>query len=166
MEITRESVGALVEKYGSTVLRLAYTYLNNMADAEDTVQDVFLKIMDKAPEFRDEEHERYWIVRTTINMCKNRLNMFWNKNKRSIDEVAETAVYDKYSEDSTVLQAVLSLPGNYKAAVYMYYYEGWTTPQIAKMTGKSEITVRSYLHRARTMLKKILKEEYDFEQEI
>lgn len=76
MEITKEYIGSLVDKYGNMILRIAYTYLKNKADAEDTVQDVFLQIIDKNPIFNDETHEKSWIVRTTINMCKNKLNLF------------------------------------------------------------------------------------------
>ena len=163
MEITKEYIGSLVDKYGNMILRIAYTYLKNKADAEDTVQDVFLQIIDKNPIFNDETHEKSWIVRTTINMCKNKLNLFWNKNKCSIDDITGFANYDKYSTDSNVLKAVLSLPDKYRLVVYMYYYEGYSTPEISKMIEKSDTTIRSLLHRARNKLKSILKEEYDFE---
>ncbi len=163
MEITKEYIGSLVDKYGNMILRIAYTYLKNKADAEDTVQDVFLQIIDKNPIFNDETHEKSWIVRTTINMCKNKLNLFWNKNKCSIDDITEFANYDKYSTDSNVLKAVLSLPDKYRLVVYMYYYEGYSTPEISKIIEKSDTTIRSLLHRARNKLKSILKEEYDFE---
>ncbi len=163
MEITKEYIGSLVDKYGNMILRIAYTYLKNKADAEDTVQDVFLQIIDKNPIFNDETHEKSWIVRTTINMCKNKLNLFWNRNKCSIDDITEFANYDKYSTDSNVLKAVLSLPDKYRLVVYMYYYEGYSTPEISKIIEKSDTTIRSLLHRARNKLKSILKEEYDFE---
>lgn len=163
MEITKEYIGSLVDKYGNMILRIAYTYLKNKADAEDTVQDVFLQIIDKNPIFNDETHEKSWIVRTTINMCKNKLNLFWNKNKCSIDDITEFASYDRYSADSNVLKTVLSLPDKYRLVVYMYYYEGYSTPEISKIIEKSDTTIRSLLHRARNKLKSILKEEYDFE---
>lgn len=166
MEITQEYIGELVDKYGNTVLRLAYTYLKSMADAEDVVQDVFLKIIDKKPIFNDETHEKSWIIRTAVNICKNKLNMFWNRNKCSIDDIAEIADCDRYSTDSDVLKAVMSLSDKYRIAVYMYYYEGYSTTEIASLTGKSDTTVRSLLHRARGRLKEILKEDYDFEQKV
>lgn len=80
-----------------------------------------------------------------------------------MDEVVETASYDAYNVDSNVLKAVMSLPDKYRIVVYMYYYEGYSTPEISKIIGKSEATVRSLLHRARSGLKDVLKEEYDFE---
>lgn len=166
MEATKNYVGLLIDKYGNTVLRLAYTYLKNQADAEDVLQDVFLSIIEKQPIFNDETHEKSWIIRTTINTCKDKLKSYWNKNKCSIDDIAETSACDTYNDDSTVLNAVMSLSEKYRIVVYMFYYEEYTTPEIARLTGKSEVTVRSLLHRARKQLKTILKEEYDFEREI
>ena len=145
------------------VLRIAYTYLKNRADAEDIVQDVFLRIIDKKPSFNDENHEKSWLIRATINMCKNKVNMFWNKNKCSIDDVQEFAVSDKYNTDTSVFQEVMALGEKYRVVVYMYYYEGYSTPEIANVIGKNETTIRSLLHRARNKLKDMLKEDYDFE---
>ena len=145
------------------MLRIAYTYLKNRADAEDIVQDVFLRIIDKKPSFNDESHEKSWLIRATINMCKNKVNMFWNKNKCSIDDVQEFAVSDKYNTDTSVFQAVMALGEKYRVVVYMYYYEGYSTPEIADVIGKNETTIRSLLHRARNKLKDMLKEDYDFE---
>ena len=163
MILTQEHISELVDQYGDMVLRLSYTYLKNKADAEDVVQDVFLKIIEKNPDFHDKAHEKSWIMKVTVNTCKNKLNLFWNKNKRSIDEVAEIAADDTYHTDSNTLKAVMSLPDKYRIAIYLYYYGGYSTPEISKLIGKSETTVRSLLHRARNRLKKLLKEEYDFE---
>ena len=164
--MTEEHIGRLLDKYGDTVVRIAYTYLKNMPDAEDVVQDLFLKIMEKNPEFNDAEHEKAWMIRATINLCKSRLTTFWNRNKQPLEEAPDFGVYDTYQTDRTVLDAVLSLPDKYRIAVYMHYYEGYKTADIAKLTKEKESTVRSNLHRARNKLKIMLKEEYDFEQEI
>lgn len=163
MVLTQEHISGLVEQYGDMVLRLSYTYLKNKADAEDVVQDVFLKIIEKHPDFNDTTHEKSWIMRVTVNTCKNKLKLFWNRNRHPIDEVTETASYDAYHTDSNVLKAIMSLPDKYRIVVYMYYYEEYPTPDISKIIGKSETTVRSLLHRARNRLKDMLKEEYDFE---
>lgn len=163
MEVTKDYISDLLDKYGDMVLRIAYTYLKNRADAEDIVQDVFLRIIDKKPSFNDENHEKSWLIRATINMCKNKVNLFWNKNKCSIDDVQEFAVSDKYNTDTSVFQAVMALGEKYRVVVYMYYYEGYSTPEIAKVIEKSETTIRSLLHRARNKLKDMLKEDYDFE---
>ena len=163
MEVTKDYISDLLDKYSDMVLRIAYTYLKNRADTEDIVQDVFLRIIDKKPSFNDESHEKSWLIRATINMCKNKVNMFWNKNKCSIDDVQEFAVSDKYNTDTSVFQAVMALGEKYRVVVYMYYYEGYSTPEIADVIGKNETTIRSLLHRARNKLKDMLKEDYDFE---
>ena len=163
MEVTKDYISDLLDKYSDMVLRIAYTYLKNRADAEDIVQDVFLRIIDKKPSFNDESHEKSWLIRATIYMCKNKVNMFWNKNKCSIDDVQEFAVSDKYNTDTSVFQAVMALGEKYRVVVYMYYYEGYSTPEIADVIGKNETTIRSLLHRARNKLKDMLKEDYDFE---
>ena len=163
MEVTKDYISDLLDKYSDMVLRIAYTYLKNRADAEDIVQDVFLRIIDKKPSFNDERHEKSWLIRATINMCKNKVNMFWNKNKCSIDDVQEFAVSDKYNTDTTVFPAVMAMWEKYRVVVYMYYYEGYSTPEIADVIGKNETTIRSLLHRARNKLKDMLKEDYDFE---
>lgn len=161
--MTQEKTCELLNLYGDTVMRTAYTYLKNKPDAEDAVQEVFLHIMEKNPVFNDQNHEKAWILRTTINICKNKLNTFWNRNKQSIDNSCDTAVYDTYNTDSNVLKAVMSLPDKYRIAVYMYYYEEYSTAEIAKITGKNDVTIRSLLRRARGKLKEMLKEDYDFE---
>lgn len=162
---TKDEVSALIEQYGNMILRIAYTYLKSKTDAEDAVQDVFLYILEKKPVFHDESHRKFWIIRATVNTCKNRLNTFWNRNKCSIDDVAEIAVWDEYNTGSSVLKAVMTLPEKFRIVIYMYYYEEYSTPEIAELLGKSEATVRSHLHRARAKLKELLKEEYDFESE-
>lgn len=159
----QNDIAALVDTYGNMILRLAYTYLKNKADAEDIVQDVFMQVIEKNPVWNDKAHQKAWLLRTTVNLCKNKLNVFWNRNKCSIDDAAEVGVCDDYHTDTDVLQAVMKLGRDYRLVVHMYYYEGYSTPEIAKILDKSEATVRSLLHRARETLKKELKEAYDFE---
>lgn len=165
MNMTADYISYLVESYSDTIVRICYTYLKNKSDAEDVCQDVFLKIIDKSPEFEDKKHEKAYLIKTAVNMCKNKLTSFWNKNKCSEDNIPESGAYDNYKDD-TVINAVLSLPEKYRITVYMFYYEGYSTLEISKIIGKSDAAVRSYLHRAREKLKTVLKEEYDFEQKI
>lgn len=166
MEFTQEYVSGLVEKYSDMILRIAYTYLKSKTDAEEVMQDVFLQIIDKRPDFQDATHEKSWIIRTTINLCKNTLNRFWNKHKLPIDEAVTAAGYDTYQLDNSVFQAVMSLSEQYRIAIYMFYYEGYSALEIAHILKKSDAAVRTLLHRARNKLKSMLKEEYDFEQKV
>ncbi len=153
----------MVDIYGNMILRLAYTYLKNIVDAEDVVQEVFLKIVECMPKFNDKTHEKAWIVRATINLCKNKLKLFWNRKIDPLDEIKEISVTDDYDENSDVLKAVLGLPEKYRTVVHLYYYEQYSTPEIAQLINKNEATVRSILHRAKEKLKSVLKEAYDFE---
>ena len=98
----------------------------------------------------------------TVNLCKNRLKLFWNKNTCALTEISDAAHFD--NKEGFVLEAVMSLAENYRIIVYLYYYEGYKTAEIAKILKKREASVRSALHRAREQLKTILKEDYDFEQ--
>ena len=161
--ITNDYAERLIEKYGDMCLRLAFSYLKNLPDSEDAVQDVFIKVFEKNLSFESDEHEKAWFIRATINVCKNKLKLFWNKNTCSIDDIPESAESDGYDSDSAIMQAVMSLPQQYRIVVHLYYYEGYKTMEISHFIGKRESTVRSILHRARLQIKKILKEEYDFE---
>ena len=157
-----ERVGILIEKYGDMILRLCYTYHKNMPDAEDSAQDVFLKILEKLPEFNDEAHEKAWMIRVTINTCKSRLRWFSLRHASSIDDV-DIPVMDKYGDDRGVLEAVMALPERFRTVIHLYYYEEYSTPEIARLTGRPETTVRSDLHRARKRLRAVLGGGYDFE---
>lgn len=147
--MTAEDISFYTEKYGDMILRLSFSYLKNLADAEDAVQDVFIKLLEKNVHFESAEHEKAWFTRVTINVCKNKLRMFWNRNTCSLDDIGELPYQDQYGGDNTVLSAVLSLPEGQRTAIHLYYYEGYKTPEIAALTGKRETTVRSDLHRAR-----------------
>lgn len=162
METAQENISQLLEKYGDMVMRIAYTYLKNKADAEDIVQDVFVKIMTHPPAFKDENHQKAWLFRVTKNQCLNALNKR-KRNIYSLDKVTPPAAYDEYTAESAVLTAVQSLPEKYRIVVYMYYYEGYATEEIARLLAKNHATVRSLLRRARAQLKDLLKEEYDFD---
>lgn len=139
MGLTQKHISELVDQYGDMILRLAYTYLKNKADAEDVVQDVFMKIIEKSPHFNDKAHEKSWVMKVTVNLFQNKLNLFWKRNRCSIDEVAEIAAYDTYDTDSDVLKAVMSLHDKYRIVVYMYYYEGYSTPEISKLIEKAKL---------------------------
>lgn len=163
METVQENISRLIEEYGDMVMRIGYTYMKNQADAEDVVQDVFLRVMEKQPQFQNAEHQKAWLIRTAVNICKNKLNTFWRRNKSSLDSITPAAADNDSDAAADVLAAVLSLPENHRLAVYMYYYEGYSTQEIADLLAKNHSTVRSYLRRARNQLKDLLKEEYDFD---
>ena len=160
MENNRDRAAVLLEKYGNSILRTAYSYLHNMEDAEDILQDTLIQYLKSGSEYNDEEHEKAWLLRVAINLSKNKIK--YNK-VRETDELMEELVSEEKEELSFVWEAVKSLPEKYVEVIHLYYQEGNSTAEIAGLLNKKESTVRSDLKRARDKLKKILKEEYDFE---
>ena len=153
----------LLDRYGNKILRLAYSYLHNMADAEDIVQDTLIQYLKKTPVFADETHEIAWLMRVAANLSKNRIR--YNRY-RTTDELNEEMTAEEREDLSFVWEAVKSLPAPYREVVHLYYYEGYSTMQIAAILSKKESTVRSCLARGRAKLKSILQKEYDFDGEI
>lgn len=153
-------VSNIMDIYGNTILRLAYTYVHNMDDAEDILQDTLIKYMQQAPEFANKDHEKAWLLKVAANLGKNRIK--YNKT-RDADEINENLIAEDREDLSFVWEAVKELPVNYREAIHLYYYEGYDTKQISHILQKNESTVRSELKRGRDRLKKILKEAYDFE---
>lgn len=153
----------ILGKYGNSILRYAYTYLHNMSDAEDVLQDTILKCIRTAPVFENDRHEKAWLLRVAGNISKNRIE--YNALRRT-DELNDELVSEEREDLSFVWEAVKSLPANYREAVHLFYHEGYSTKQIAEILGKNEATVRSDLHRGREKLKILLREEYDFEETV
>ena len=148
-------------RYGSPILRLALSYLHNLPDAEDILQETMLRLFSTAPSFESPEHEKTWLFRVTINLSKNRLKA---NRRRSCEELPESLTCAMPEDLSFVWEAVSTLPIKYREVIHLYYQEEMTTARIAALTGAKESTVRSLLFRARGMLKKQLKEAYDFEE--
>ncbi len=153
----------ILGKYGNSILRYAYTYLHNMSDAEEVLQDTILKCIRTAPVFENERHEKAWLLRVAGNISKNRIEY---NALRKTDELNDELVSEEREDLSFVWEAVKSLPANYREAVHLFYHEGYSTKQIAEILGKNETTVRSDLHRGREKLKILLREEYDFEETV
>ncbi|MDO5516342.1 MAG: sigma-70 family RNA polymerase sigma factor [Clostridium sp.] len=156
---TDEIIEQDLDCYGDMLLRLAYSYMKNMHDAEDILQDVFVQLMKNIDIFESSEHKKSWLITVTRNLCKNKLKSSWFKKR---DELVELPYYDNYKNDD-VLDAVMKLPLKYREVIHLFYYEDYTTAQIAGIINKKESTVRSLLHRGRNILKDVLKEGYDFE---
>lgn len=132
------------------VYKICYSYMKNKFDAEDIVQDTFVQLIRKNPKFENEKHEKAWIIVTASNLCKNSLKS-WKRKCEDIDE-HESDFVEETKQDDTI-HIVLNLPEKYKIVIYLYYYEGYSTIQIAKAMEKKESTVRSLLKRGRNLLK-------------
>jgi RNA polymerase sigma factor (sigma-70 family) len=156
-----QQAGRLMESYGNSVLRLAYSYLHNMSDAEDVLQDTLIQFLRIQPQFETTEHEKAWFLRVAINISKNKIT--YNKIRKT-DELSETLAVAETEDLAFVWDAVKQLPARYSEVVHLYYHEGYSTAQIASLLSKNDATVRSLLKRARMKLKDVLKEVYDFEE--
>ncbi len=135
--------------------------IDKYSDTEDIFQTVFMKYLLSSNEFESDEHEKAWFIRVTINCCKDLLKSFFKKNTVPLEIIAEQSV-EMPSENSHVLEAVLSLPKKYKEVVYLYYYEEYTAVEISKILSKNVNTVYTLLSRAKALLKeKLGGEEYE-----
>lgn len=149
-----------LDTYGNAILRCAYNYLHNMADAEEILQETLLKILTSAPNFESEEHKKGWLLRVAANLSKNRLEY---NALRAYDELSEDLAEEGREDLSFVWEAVKDLPTQFREVIHLHYYEGYSTEEIALILGRNPSTVRSDLRRGREKLKSVLKEAYDFE---
>lgn len=154
-----EGAERLMEDYGNNILRLAYSYFHNMSDAEDVLQDTLIQFIRTNPKFENSNHEKAWLLRVAINISKNKLA--YNKIRKT-DELHENLSEDRREDLAFVWEAVKQLPVKYREVIHLFYNEGYSTGEIARLLSKKEATVRSLLCRGRDKLKVILKEVYDF----
>lgn len=155
----KQSAEELLNVYGNDILRLSYSYLQNMQDSEDILQETLIRYIQKAPAFYSISQQKAWLFRVAINLCKDKLRY---KKSRGADELKEMLTEER--EDlSFVWDAVKSLPVKYREAIHLFYYEGYSIKEISSILKRKENTVRSDLRRGRQQLKNILKEDYDFE---
>ena len=148
-------LAGLLEEHGDHLLRLCTLYLGDRSQAEDAVQDAFLRWLEKAPDFESPAHARAWLLRVTVNGCKSRLRAPWRRRTAPLLDAYPAAA----PEEGTLLEAMQALPARDRAVLHLYYYEGYQTAEIAALTGLREGSVRSRLTRARTRLRQVLKGE-------
>ena len=146
--------------YGNAILRCAYSYLHNMADAEEILQDTLLKLLTAAPTFDSEEHKKAWLLKVAANLSKNRIEY---NALRDCDELDESLAAEGREDLSFVWEAVKQLPTQYREVIHLHYYEGYSTEEMAQILSRNPSTIRSDLRRGREKLKSVLKEAYDFE---
>lgn len=151
---SEQEVNRAVEQYADTVRRICLVHLKNYADTEDIFQTVFVKYLLHTAPFASPEHERAWVIRVTINACKDLLRSVFRRRTVPLEDVAELPAQPE--EHRAVLQAVQALPGAYRDVVYLHYYEGYTAPEIAGILGKNVNTIYTRLTRARGLLRQAL----------
>ena len=161
---SEQETNRAIERYADTVRRICMIHLKNHADTEDIFQTVFLKYVLSSVSFENEEHERAWFIRVTINACKDLLKNFFRSHTVSMEEVLEQPA-EIEQDHREVLEAVLSLPARYRDVVYLYYYEEYTAPQIGRILGKNVNTIYTLLNRAKKILREKLGGDVDEEQD-
>ena len=156
---TDNEIEEIYGRHRKTIYRVCYAYMKNPADTEDAVQETFYRLIDKNPRFKNSEHEKAWLIRTAANICKDELK-HWRRKNEDIDEHTELQTEDNVEADD-ILGAVMALSDKYKTVIYLYYYEGYNSAEIADILRKPKSTIRNYLHEARAILKERLGEETD-----
>lgn len=150
-----EDFEVFVTKHENRLYRTALAIMGDVSDAEDIVQETFLRAYEKAPAFESEEHEKARLIRVTLNLSYSRLRSPWRKLTEPLLESYPAAE----PEQSELLEHVFNLPPKYRSVIHLFYYEGYSVKEAAYLTGRKESTVRSLLTRARQKLKSVLKED-------
>ena len=148
-------VSRAIHQYASIVQRICFIHLKNEADTDDIFQTVFLKYAMSTVEFQSDAHEKAWLIRVTINACKDLLRSFFRKHTVPFDEyIEQVGVTDLHHYE--LLEAVISLPEKYRRVVYLHYYEGFTAPEISGILGIKVNTVYTHLARGKDLLRDAL----------
>lgn len=155
-----QQAAQILDTYGDTILRYAYSYLHNQSDTEEVLQDTLIQFLKTRPVFESDEHEKAWLLRVAGNLCKNRLKY---NSLRQTDELREELIAEQREDLSFIWDAVQALPVQYREVIHLFYREGYSTREISQILGRKEATIRSDLSHGRGKLKELLKEAYDFE---
>ena len=145
----------LARTFAPAVYRLCYARTGSRTDAEDLMQETFLRLVRTRPDFEDDAHARAWLFQVALHCVADLYRVPWRRREEPVEEVPEREAAQAPEEDET-LEAVLSLPPKYRAVIHLYYYEELSVAEIARVTGKSEGTIRTRMSRARVLLRDTL----------
>ena len=155
--MSKEEFAAIAEKYMDTIYRVAYSWTKNPDDANDVTQDVLIQLYKTTKEFELDSHVKNWLIKVTVNQCKMLFRSTWSKME-DIGEYADTLGFEEKSH-LDLFRAVMNLDKKYRVPLLLFYYEGYSTAEIAAILGIPEKTVSTRLFRAKARLKDDLKEE-------
>lgn len=147
-----DMVERAVKDYTKTVVSISFTYTKNSCDAEDITQEVFLTLLKEEKEFESDEHLKAWLLRITINRCKNFLRSSWITKRTCMPD--DLSYMPKNEQD--LINIVLSLDKRYRIPIHLFYYEGYSIKEIAEILGEKSSTIGSRLERGRKKLKILL----------
>lgn len=149
----------IVNTYSDMLLRISYQNLHNKSEAEDVVQDTFLQYVKKQKKFESEEHIKAWLIRITINNCKNRNKLVRFRREIPINDLD----FAFTKEEQSLMSEVSQLDAKYKNVLYLYYYEGYSLKEISSILNKSVSTIGCWLQRGRKKLKVQLERKGEYE---
>ena len=152
-----DGIENIVRTYGNTLYRLCFVMLGNESDAEDAVQDSFIKYLQKAPSFENTEHEKAWLITVATNQCKDILRFRKRHPQTDLENLRETL---QTSSDSGVLEALMTLPEKFRFVLTLYYVEEYRIEDIAKMIGRTPSAVKMRLQKGRRLLEETFRKEY------
>ena len=143
----------IYKEYNQMVYRLVFSYVKNEGDAEDLMQEIFIKRMCYNKEFESKEHEKRWMIRVSVNLAKDHLKSFWKKKRCSLEEVQLQVPWNMDEEKKQVLEEVFRLPDKCKSVIYLHYFEGYSCKEIGEILHCSESAVKMRLKKGRSLLK-------------
>lgn len=149
--MTNEYIKNLVGKYSNMLFRICYCILCNRDDAEDALQETFLKYLTKAPEFESDEHEKAWLIKVATNISKNAVLLRKRRKTVDIDELNSIGIED---EDTEIFESIMALPVKYKIVMTLHYIEGYSSKEISEIISISPEAVRKRLQKGRELLRK------------
>ena len=155
MQKSIAGLNSVMRTYSKLIYSLAYSRTQNHADAEDIFQEVFLRLAQRAEPFQSEEHCKAWLIRVTVNACKDLVKSFFRSHTVSLEEIGDYAP-EATREQLSVMEAVRSLPKQYRDVIYLHYYEGYTAPEIAGILKRNPNTVYTHLHKGKELLREAL----------
>lgn len=162
MRVLDTNIEGIYIKYRDRVFAVGFNYFRNSMDADDVVQETFLKLLRSNKDFESEEHLRNWIMKVAVNECKRVTLSNWFKRRESLEEYADKLIFEEVG-DRDLFDKVMRLPKNYRQVTHLFYYEGYSVKEIAGILGIRETTVTTRLSRARKKLKDQLKGEWEDE---
>lgn len=141
----------IYNNYAEMLYKIAYLYFGNSNDSEDAVQEIFIKLLYKSPDFKDENHEKAWLIKTAQTTCKDMLKKSHRKDVKleEYQAVSYTPGYEKID----IIQKIVKLKDTYKLPIILYYYYGYSVSEIASTLKISNSSVKMRLKRAREILK-------------
>lgn len=160
--LEKEEFEREARKYMDNIFAVAFNYFKDPADADDIVQEVLMKLLKSDKVFESSEHVRNWLLRVTVNQCRKVSVSSWFRKSMPLEDYVESLKYED-PEESALFFAVMGLPKKYRIVVHLYYYEDYSTAEIAELLKINESTVRTRLRRARIRLKEVLTDGWEDE---